>query len=65
MRIKDIKMLWKKELCKNGDFSESLKKIVESEEIRHASDYDDFYIATREEAIRQQRVLCKEYVQAR
>ena len=26
------------------------KKIVESEEIRHASDYDDFYIATREEA---------------
>lgn len=26
------------------------KKIVESEEIRHASDYDDFFIATREEA---------------
>ncbi len=26
------------------------KRIVESEEIRHASDYDDFYIATREEA---------------
>lgn len=26
------------------------KKIVKSEEIRHASDYDDFYIATREEA---------------
>ena len=25
-------------------------KIAEAEEIRHASDYDDFYIATREEA---------------
>ena len=24
-------------------------KIAEAEEIRHASDYDDFYIATREE----------------
>lgn len=26
------------------------KKIVEAEEIRHASDYDDFYVATKEEA---------------
>ena len=26
------------------------RKIGEAEEIRHASDYDDFYIATREEA---------------
>ena len=26
------------------------RKIAEAEEIRHASDYDDFYIATREEA---------------
>ena len=25
------------------------RKIAEAEEIRHASDYDDFYIATREE----------------
>ena len=47
------------------------KKIVESEEIRHASDYDDFYIATREEAEEQietakELVSCvEEYVQAR
>ena len=26
------------------------RKIAEAEEIRHASDYDDFYITTREEA---------------
>ena len=26
------------------------RKIIEAEDIRHASDYDDFYIATREEA---------------
>ena len=31
----------------------SLKKISEAKEIRHASDYDDFYIASREEAERQ------------
>ena len=26
------------------------RKIGEAEEIRHASDYDDFYLATKEEA---------------
>lgn len=29
------------------------RKIGEAEEIRHASDYDDFYIASREESERQ------------
>lgn len=29
------------------------RKIGEAEEIRHASDYDDFYIASREETERQ------------
>lgn len=29
------------------------RKISEAEEIRHASEYDDFYIASREEAERQ------------
>lgn len=29
------------------------KKIIESEEICHARDYDDFYIATREETVEQ------------
>lgn len=32
------------------------RKIGEAEEIRHASDYDDFYIASREEAERQIQV---------
>ena len=29
------------------------RKIGQAEEIRHASDYDDFYIASKEEAERQ------------
>lgn len=29
------------------------RKISEAEEIRHASDYDDFYIASRQESERQ------------
>lgn len=29
------------------------RKIAEAEEIRHASDYDDFFIATKDEAIEQ------------
>ena len=47
------------------------KKTVESEEIRHASDYDDFYIATREEAEEQIQTAKElvarvgEYVQVR
>ena len=47
------------------------KRIVESEEIRHASDYDDFYIATREEAEEQIQTakelvkLVEEYVRQR
>lgn len=32
------------------------RKIGEAEEIRHASDYDDFYIASREESERQVEV---------
>ena len=47
------------------------KKIAESEEIRHASDYDDFYIATKVEAEEQIQTakelvkLVEEYVQKR
>lgn len=37
-------------------FPESLgRRIAQAEEIRHASDYDDFYIATKEEAEEQIR----------
>ena len=38
------------------------RKIGEAEEIRHASDYDDFYIASREEAERQV-VVAGEFIQ--
>ena len=50
-RHKDALANFNKNYTKTEIFSRKLgKKIVESEEIRHASDYDDFYIATREEA---------------
>ncbi|MEE1494847.1 MAG: HEPN domain-containing protein [Anaerostipes hadrus] len=38
------------------------RKISEAEEIRHASDYDDFYIASKEEAERQVSVA-DEFIQ--
>ena len=38
------------------------RKIGEAEEIRHASDYDDFYIAGREECERQVAVAA-EFIQ--
>ncbi|MDO4298315.1 MAG: hypothetical protein Q4C59_07570 [Lachnospiraceae bacterium] len=38
------------------------RKIGEAEEIRHASDYDDFYIASREESERQVAVA-DEFIQ--
>ena len=48
---KDALANFNKNYVKTEIFPRKLgKKIVESEEIRHASDYDDFYIATREEA---------------
>ena len=58
-------------VIRTSSASELGKKIVESEEIRHASDYDDFYIATREEAEEQIQTAkelvsrVEEYVQAR
>lgn len=43
-----------KDYVKTGIFPKIIgRKIAEAEEIRHASDYDDFYIATLEEAKRQ------------
>ena len=38
------------------------RKIAEAEEIRHVSDYDDFYIASREESQRQVAVA-EEFLQ--
>ena len=55
-RHKDALANFNKNYVKTEIFPRKLgKKIVESEEIRHASDYDDFYIATREEAEEQAR----------
>lgn len=43
-----------KEYVKTEAFSRNLgRRIAEAEVIRHASDYDDFYIATKEEAAEQ------------
>lgn len=50
-RHKDAIANFNKDYVKTEIFSRSLgRRIAEAEEIRHASDYDDFYIATREEA---------------
>ena len=38
------------------------RKIGQAEEIRHASDYDDFYIATREEAEERQISVADEFI---
>ena len=71
-RHKDALANFNKNYVKPEIFPRKLgKKIVESEEIRHASDYDDFYIATREEAEEQIQTAkelvsrVEEYVQAR
>ena len=53
-RHKDALANFNKNYVKTEIFPRKLgKKIVESEEIRHASDYDDFYIASNEEAAEQ------------
>ena len=50
-RHKDSLGNFNKEYIKMGIFPRTLgRRIAEAEEIRHASDYDDFYIATKEEA---------------
>ncbi|PWJ73229.1 UNVERIFIED_CONTAM: uncharacterized protein (UPF0332 family) [Murimonas intestini] len=49
-RHKDALANFNKNYVKTEVFSRSLgRRIAEAEEIRHASDYDDFYIATKEE----------------
>lgn len=53
-RHKDAIGNFNKDYVKTEIFSREIgRKIGEAEEIRHASDYDDFYIASREEAERQ------------
>ena len=51
---KDALANFNKVYVKTEIFPRSLgRRIAEAEEIRHASDYDDFYIATKEEAAEQ------------
>ena len=53
-RHKDALANFNKEYVKTEVFSRNLgRRIAEAEVIRHASDYDDFYIATKEEAAEQ------------
>lgn len=62
-RHKDAISNFNKEYVKTEIFPREMgRKIGEAEEIRHASDYDDFYIASREEAERQVAVA-DEFIQ--
>ena len=62
-RHKDAIANFNKDYIKTEIFSREIgRKIGEAEEIRHASDYDDFYIASREETERQIDVAC-EFIQ--
>ena len=50
-RHKDALANFNKNYIKTEIFPREIgRRIAEAEEIRHASDYDDFYIATKEEA---------------
>lgn len=62
-RHKDAISNFNKEYVKTEIFPREMgRKIGEAEEIRHASDYDDFYIASGEEAERQVAVA-DEFIQ--
>ncbi len=53
-RHKDAIANFNKDYVKTSIFSREIgRKIGQAEEIRHASDYDDFYIASKEESERQ------------
>lgn len=62
-RHKDAIENFNKDYVKTEIFPREIgRKIGEAEEIRHASDYDDFYIASREESERQVAVA-DEFIQ--
>jgi len=62
-RHKDAIANFNKDYIRTEVFPRSIgRKIAEAEEIRHASDYDDFYIATKEEA-KEQIDTAKEVIQ--
>lgn len=62
-RHKDAIGSFDKDYVKTEIFPREIgRKIAEAEEIRHVSDYDDFYIASREESQRQVAVA-EEFLQ--
>lgn len=62
-RHKDTLANFNKNYVKTGIFSKIFgRKIAQAEEIRHASDYDDFYIATKEKA-EEQILTAKELIE--
>lgn len=62
-RHKDAIANFNKDYVKTEIFPRTIgRKIGEAEEIRHASDYDDFYIASKEESERQVMVA-DEFIQ--
>lgn len=62
-RHKDAIGNFNKDYVKTGIFPREIgRKIGEAEEIRHASDYDDFYIASKEETERQ-IIVAEEFIQ--
>ena len=57
-RHKDAVANFNKDYVKTSVFPREMgRKIGQAEEIRHASDYDDFYIASKEESERQISVV--------
>jgi uncharacterized protein (UPF0332 family) len=63
-RHKDAIANFNKEYVKTEIFPRAMgKKIAGAEEIRHASDYDDFYIATETEA-KKQIEIAEEFIKA-
>lgn len=62
-RHKDAIANFNKEYVKTNIFPREMgRKIAGIEEIRHASDYDDFYIATIEE-VNEQIAVAEEFIQ--
>lgn len=62
-RHKDAIANFNKEYIRTEIFPRRIgRQIAAAEEIRHASDYDDFYIATRSEA-EEQIALAEEFIQ--
>lgn len=61
-RHKDAISNFNKEYVKKEVFPKSMgRRIAQAEEIRHASDYDDFYIATKNE-VKEQIETAKELI---